>query len=84
MGLVRGLDAGAIPLARPADVALAVWGGEYDTMGNLRDLLLGVDLSRLEAIWDKMEQLSARKDDRRQTARQWRAELAAAGPRLRP
>jgi len=84
MGLVRGLDSGAIPLARPTDLAMAAWGGEYELMGHVKDLLFGADLSILEGIWSKMQERGERTDDRRDAARQWHDELAKLGKHLKP
>ena len=84
MGFVRGLDCGAIPLARPTDLAMAAWGGEYEVLGNVRDLLYGADLSSLEGIWDKIQQSVEKSDTRRESAREWQAELAQLGKRLKP
>ena len=84
MGLVRGLDSGAIPLARPTDLAMTAFGGEYELMGHLNDLLFGADLSSLESIWDRMGERVVRTDDRREVARQWHDDLARLGKHLKP
>jgi hypothetical protein len=84
MGFVRGLDSGAIPLARPTDLAMAAWGGEYETLGHVKDLLFGADLSSLEAIWDRMLERVDKTDTRREDAREWHDELSKLGKRLKP
>ena len=84
MGLVRGLDSGAIPLARPTDIAIAVWGGNYEPMGHIKDLLFGTDLSSIEDIWSKIQERDKKTDTQREAAREWQKELEPLGKRLKP
>jgi hypothetical protein len=84
MGLVRGLDSGAIPLARSTDLAMAAWGGEYEIMGHIKDLIFGADLSSLETIWDKIQERGAKMETQREAAREWQKELEPLGKRLKP
>ena len=84
MGLVRGLDSGAIPLARPSDIAASAFGGEYESLGHVHDLIFGADLSRLEGIWDRMTTNVDNGDERRDAAREWHDDLARLGKHLKP
>jgi len=84
MGFVRGLDSGAIPLARPSDIVASAFGGEYETMGHVKDLIFGADLSNLESIWSKVVERGEKKDTKRDAAREWQAELTKLGKHLKP
>jgi hypothetical protein len=63
---------------------MAAWGGEYETLGHVKDLLFGADLSSLEGIWDKMVERAEKKDTRREEAQGWHDELSQVGKRLKP